>query len=222
MALDEALMDSTDNTIILRIYGWNPSCVSIGYFQSINDINLKKCQQERVDVVRRMTGGGAVFHESELTYSIITKKYSQNILESYKLICNVITSALKKLGIDGQFIPLNDIVVNGKKVCGNAQTRKKNTLLQQGTILLKVNAEKMFSLLNVPKEKIVDKEISDVKERVAGINRKFDEVADSLKQSACEIFNSGLYDGQLTKEEIELSEKLSLEKYSSEKWNFRR
>ena len=65
MALDEALMDSTDNTIILRIYGWNPSCVSIGYFQSINDINLKKCQQERVDVVRRMTGGGAVFHESE-------------------------------------------------------------------------------------------------------------------------------------------------------------
>lgn len=222
MALDEALMDSTDNTIILRIYGWNPSCVSIGYFQSINDINLKKCQQERVDVVRRMTGGGAVFHESELTYSIITKKYPQNILESYKLICNVITSALKKLGIDGQFIPLNDIVVNGKKVCGNAQTRKKNTLLQQGTILLKVNAEKMFSLLNVPKEKIVDKEISDVKERVAGINRKFDEVADSLKQSACEIFNSGLYDGQLTKEEMELSEKLSLEKYSSEKWNFRR
>lgn len=222
MALDEALMDSTDNTIILRIYGWNPSCVSIGYFQSINDINLKKCQQERVDVVRRMTGGGAVFHESELTYSIITKKYSQNILESYKLICNVITSALKKLGIDGQFIPLNDIVVNGKKVCGNAQTRKKNTLLQQGTILLKVNAEKMFSLLNVPKEKIVDKEISDVKERVAGINRKFDEVADSLKQSACEIFNSGLYDSQLTKEEVELSEKLSLEKYSSEKWNFRR
>lgn len=222
MALDEALMDSTDNTIILRIYGWNPSCVSIGYFQSINDINLKKCQQERVDVVRRMTGGGAVFHESELTYSIITKKYSQNILESYKFICNVITSALKKLGIDGQFIPLNDIVVNGKKVCGNAQTRKKNTLLQQGTILLKVNAEKMFSLLNVPKEKIVDKEISDVKERVAGINRKFDEVADSLKQSACEIFNSGLYDSQLTKEEIELSEKLSLEKYSSEKWNFRR
>ncbi len=222
MALDEALMDSTDNTIILRIYGWNPSCVSIGYFQSINDINLKKCQQERVDVVRRMTGGGAVFHESELTYSIITKKYSQNILESYKLICNVITSALKKLGIDGQFIPLNDIVVNGKKVCGNAQTRKKNTLLQQGTILLKVNAEKMFSLLNVPKEKIADKEISDVKERVAGINRKFDEVADSLKQSACEIFNSGLYDSQLTKEEVELSEKLSLEKYSSEKWNFRR
>ena len=222
MALDEALMDSTDSTIILRIYGWNPSCVSIGYFQSINDINLKKCQQERVDVVRRMTGGGAVFHESELTYSIITKKYSQNILESYKLICNVITSALKKLGIDGQFIPLNDIVVNGKKVCGNAQTRKKNTRLQQGTILLKVNAEKMFSLLKVPQEKIADKEISDVKERVMGINRKFDEVADSLKQSACEIFNSGLYDSQLTKEEMKLSEKLSLEKYSSEKWNFRR
>ena len=80
----------------------------------------------------------------------------------------------------------------------------------------------MFSLLNVPQEKIADKEISDVKERVMGINRKFDEVADSLKQSACEIFNSGLYDSQLTKEEMELSEKLSLEKYSSEKWNFRR
>jgi len=222
MALDEILIDSVNRNPILRVYGWNPTCVSLGYFQSINEVNLEKCTEQKVDVVRRMTGGGAVFHEFELTYSFLTKKYPQNILESYKLICNLIIESLKKIEIQAQFAPLNDIIVHGKKICGNAQTRKKNILLQHGTILLKVDVEKMFSLLNVSPEKIDDKKISDIKQRVAGINKKFDEVSRSLKQTASEIFHADLYDDKLTKNEIDLSENLAREKYSSQKWNFRR
>lgn len=222
MALDEVLMSSANEMPILRIYGWSPPCVSIGYFQTMEDVNVENCRKAGVDIIRRITGGGAVFHDCELTYSFITRKYPPGILDSYRTICNVIMSALNRLGLDARFSPLNDITVNGKKVCGNAQTRKKNTLLQHGTILLNVNVEKMFSFLNVAPEKIGDKEISDIKERVAGVNKKFDEMADSLKQSASEIFNADLLVAKISQQEKELAENLALQKYSSDKWNFRR
>jgi len=144
MAIDEFLLYNCSDPV-LRIYGWSKPCISIGYFQSTDDINYKKCLEQNIDVVRRITGGGAVFHDMELTYSFVTKNFPQSILESYKEISEIVIQALKKLGLDARFSPLNDVTVNEKKVCGNAQTRKNNTLLQHGTILLKVDFEKMFS-----------------------------------------------------------------------------
>ena len=88
MALDEVLMGSANYDIpILRLYGWQPPAVSIGYFQSMDEeVDVKKCKQMGIDVVRRITGGGAVLHESELTYSFITRIYPTNIMESYNLL----------------------------------------------------------------------------------------------------------------------------------------
>lgn len=221
MALDEALMKSVNELPVLRIYGWNPPAVSIGYFQSMDEeVDVMRCQQTGIDVVRRITGGGAVFHDAELTYSFVTRKYPQNILDSYKMICDVIQSSLKRLGFNAKFSPLNDITINGKKVCGNAQTRKKNTLLQHGTILLQVNTERMFSVLKVPIEKIRDKTITDIKERISVVNKTFDEVASALKQSAREIFDADLIFDYLTKEERKLARELVVKKYSTKKWNF--
>jgi lipoate---protein ligase len=103
-----------------------------------------------------MTGGGAVLHDSELTYSFITREYPQNILESYRMICDPIINCLVNLGFNEvKFAALNDVVVDGKKVSGNAQTRKEGILLQHGTILLDVDPEKMFTLLKVPKKRFV-------------------------------------------------------------------
>jgi len=99
---------------------------------------------------------------------------------------------------------------------------KKNTLLQHGTILLRINAEKMFSLLKIPKEKINDKKINNEKERVSGINKSFEEVAFALKESVKEIFDANLIFDKLRKEEKNSANKLVLEKYSTNKWNFRR
>jgi lipoate-protein ligase A len=224
MALDEVLMNCVKDDIpILRLYRWQPAAVSIGYFQSMDEeIDVKKCKQIGIDVVRRITGGGAVLHESELTYSFITKIYPKNIMDSYNLICEPVVMCINKLGFNAKFAPLNDIVVNNKKVSGNAQTRKKNTLLQHGTILLDVNVEKMFSVLKVPSEKIKDKMINDVKARVMGLNKTFEQVAHNLKESFCEKFDAEIIVDNLTIEEKENARKLASEKYISNQWNLRK
>jgi lipoate-protein ligase A len=225
MALDETLLTNLvdhDNPI-LRLYGWQPPCVSIGYFQSMEEeVDVLKCSNMGVDVVRRITGGGAVLHEFELTYTFITKSYPANILESYELICEPVVLCLNKLGYKAKYVPLNDIVVDSKKVSGNAQTRKNNTLLQHGTILLDVDVEKMFSMLKVPSEKIKDKMIKDVKARVTGINRSFEDVASNLKESFAEIFGSQIITDTLSSKEKKDTEKLVIEKYSSRQWNWRK
>jgi lipoate---protein ligase len=225
MALDEVLlMNLPDHgTPILRLYGWEPPAVSIGYFQSIDEeVDVSNCKHMGVDVVRRITGGGAVLHEFELTYSFITKIYPTNIMESYNLICDPVVMCLNRLGFSAKYVPLNDIIIDNKKVSGNAQTRKDNTLLQHGTILLDVDFDKMFSVLKVPPEKIKDKMINDVKARVMGLRKTFEEISQSLKESFAEKFGAQILVDTLTTKEREDSEKLAIEKYSSHQWNWKR
>ena len=224
MAIDEALIENIGEAPVLRIYGWRPAAISVGYFQSIKEeVDLEKCNQLGVDVVRRLTGGGAVLHEFELTYSFITKQYQQNIMESCKWICDAIVMSINRLGFDASFVPLNDIVVNGKKVSGSAQTRRKGVLLQHGTLLLGVDVDKMFSVLKVPSEKLRDKIIKDVKERVTSLaGTTFDDMASSLKTSFAEKFHAKLVADTLSTEEVSRAKWLAERKYSSKEWNFRR
>jgi lipoate---protein ligase len=225
MAVDEALLlNFVDHeTPILRLYGWQPPSVSIGYFQSMDEeVDVKKCKEEGIDVVRRMTGGGAVLHEFELTYSFITKVYPTNIMESYNLICEPVVMCMNMLGFSAKYVPLNDIIVDNKKVSGNAQTRKNYTLLQHGTILLRVDFDKMFSVLKVPTEKIKDKMINDAKARVMGLNKTFREVSCNLKNSFGQKFGAQIFEDDLTEKEKDDSKALAIEKYSSHQWNWRR
>jgi len=220
MGIDEALMNLT-TLPTLRLYSWKPSAVSLGYFQNVTDeVNVEKCRELGVDVVRRVTGGGAVFHDTELTYSFITKNYPPGSLEAYQLICGAVIKGLAKVGVNAAFAPLNDIVMGGKKISGNAQTRKKSVLLQHGTILLQVDVEKMFSILKVPDEKMKDKIIKNVKERVVGLNMPFDNVSDGIKQGFAEQFNAQLAPSAVTAEELLLAEKFANDKYSSTEWLF--
>jgi len=235
MAVDEAIMKECPHfeEPTVRFYSWRPAAVSIGYFQAIEDeVNLKNCREQDTDVVRRITGGGAVFHEAELTYSFVCKESSgivpQNILESYALICNSIVLGLKELGLQAEFVPLNDIIVKGKKISGNAQTRRNGIVLQHGTVLIKVDVEKMFSLLKVPDEKIKDKIIENVKQRVTSITEQagrelyFQEIADAMKKGFEQNFNAELSNGKLTMEETVLSEKIEAEKFATREWNYLR
>lgn len=223
MAVDEVLMNGVNDVPVLRLYGWKPPAVSIGYFQRIDEeIDIKKCSQLGIDVIRRLTGGGSVLHDSELTYSFVTRKYPQGIMESYKMICDAIVISINKLGFNAKFFPLNDIILNDKKVSGNAQTRKKGVLLQHGTILLNVDVEKMFSVLKVPSEKIRDKMITSIKERTIGLNKTFDEVSYALKSGFGEKFNARLVSASITKKEEMDIENLARKKYATDEWNLGR
>jgi lipoate---protein ligase len=223
-ALKEGEETLTAAAAVLRIYGWKPPAVSIGYFQSMDlEVDVHECRKRGIDVIRRITGGGAVYHEAELTYSFLTNTFSNDIMKSYILICNPVVQAIKNLGFDARFAPLNDIVIGkGVKVSGNAQTRRSNVLLQHGTILLDANVEKMFSILKVPSEKVKDKLLDDVKKRVSGINRSFNEVAQVLKMSFSEAFKAKLIPDNLTTEEYSKVHSLIKNKYSSDFWNWRR
>jgi lipoate---protein ligase len=224
MAIDEALIESIDESPVFRVYGWRPAAVSIGYFQSIRDeVDIEKCSEIGVDIVRRLTGGGAVLHEFELTYSFITKRYPQNIMESYLWICEALLMSIKRLGFNASFVPLNDVVINGKKVSGSAQTRRRGVLLQHGTVLLNVDVDKMFSILKVPSEKIRDKIIKDVKQRVTSLEGiTFDDMASSLKTSFATKFDARLVSDFLSTNEVSRAKCLTEEKFSSKEWNFRR
>lgn len=225
MALDEAMLhvaaESKNWVPSLRLYQWKPAAVSIGYFQSLEEeVDVGRCGELAVDVVRRLTGGGAVFHDAELTYSFITKEYPPGIHESYDLICGALVDGLRTIGIEGKFIPINDLIVNGKKFSGNAQTRKQKVLLQHGTILLDVDVDKMFSLLKVPNEKLRGKMIATVKERVTALHKQPAEVANAIKQGFASRFKAELEPSKPTEQELRKCEQL-IKKYSSDEWNAR-
>lgn len=238
MAIDEAILRRKSAGLApntLRFYRWKPSAVSIGYFQTVEqEVNLNYCRRRNVDVVRRNTGGGAVFHDydGELTYSLIVnqdeRRIPNDILESYRVICGGIVEGLDRLGIKAEFKPINDIVVKGRKISGNAQTRRRRVVLQHGTVLLKVDVRSMFGALKVSGEKISDKVIKSVEERVTSISRElerdvsFDELFEALRYGFEKALGVEFLEAKLDDDELKLAADLREGKYKTEWWNFSR
>ncbi len=231
MAIDEALLrlnakEKSPNTI--RFWRWFPSTVSIGCFQSVErEIDLEVAKKYGVDVVRRITGGGAVFHDhdGELTYSVICKQddVPNDIIESYRLICGGLVRGFERLGLKAEFKPVNDVQVNGKKISGSAQTRRWGSVLQHGTILISPDVRLMFELLKVSPEKISDKFIASVYERVTTVERElgrkptFDEVRVAMVDGFADALGAEFIEGELAQEEFELTEQIK-QKYASNEW----
>ncbi len=232
MAIDEAVCEAVGagkSLATIRFYKWKPSAVSIGYFQSMNDeVDVEKCSKLGVDIIRRRTGGGAVYHdnEGEITYSVVVPERELNlgITESYHMICGWIVKSLGLLGIKAEFKPINDIIAGGKKISGNAQTRREGAVLQHGTILYDVDVDKMFSLLKVTDEKIRDKMIATVKERVT-------RVLDFVSVDESKVYNALLRGftedkewefGELSEDESRRARELAEKVYKTKEWNFKR
>lgn len=155
MALDWTLL-SCSNIPTLRFYTWDPPALSIGWSQVTTDLNIRAILDDSLDVVRRPTGGRAIFHQDELTYSVIFPyghyMTKHSIMESYRIISEALVEGLKRLGINAEFgrgernlyknpscfasASRYEVLVNGKKLIGSAQRRTKKGLIQQGTILL--------------------------------------------------------------------------------------
>ncbi len=167
MAIDEELLakaQAGENVPVLRFYGWNPPAVSLGRFQKIEEaVNIEACRQHGFDIVRRITGGRAVLHRHELTYSVISRidnpLFPPNVHGTYKVIAEGLLAGLRNLGISAEIVSRTsrhahlvetrakdpacfsspswyEIVVNGKKIVGSAQRRLSNAFLQHGSILI--------------------------------------------------------------------------------------
>jgi len=243
MAIDEALLINSEIPI-LRVYGWNPKAISIGYNQDINkEINLDDCNKLNINIVRRITGGKAVFHDCELTYSFILPE-NTNLLpfevnESYKIIANALLIALKKIGIKAEvkrvperittsicFNSSNwyELLVNNKKISGSAQRRMDGKVLQHGSLLIDFDYNKNNSIFN--SNNTFDT-IENLKKRITSLKNELNKVIDynelssAMKLGFKENFDFEMVDDSLTEEEVILAEKLKKEKYKTDEWNYR-
>ncbi len=231
MAIDEVLQQRIANGAdpVIRLYRWHPSAVSIGYFQRLTEeVDVDTCEAQGIDYVRRRTGGGAVYHDyqGELTYSVLADEtyFPSSIVDSYEEICGWVIDALSQLGIDATFAPINDIEVDGRKLSGNAQTRRDGVLLQHGTILYDLNPETMFSALQVDAEKISDKMIEQAHQRVNTVASLTDHSREDLRQAMIESFTAGkeYREDDYREAELNAARALATEKYQTEEWNFSR
>jgi lipoate-protein ligase A len=250
MAIDEAILLSADSggaLPTLRFYGWSPPAVSLGYFQDFSkEVNLKKCRSLGIDIVRRPTGGKAVLHENEVTYSVVSPKnnplFPDTILGTYKVISSCLVQALVAMGVNASIKDSGDrqneksslqslcfsepsrfeILVDGRKICGSAQVRAKNAFLQHGSLLVSFDAERAVQVLCPdPAPNLSDKlgnSVTAVNEYTCADQS---EMLMLLKDNFRKVLNIEFRQGTLTPEEI--SEKLRLikEKYSTEDWNRR-
>jgi len=242
MAIDEAITTARMNESVpntLRFYRWNPSAVSIGRFQdAFNEVYIENCQKHGVNIVRRITGGGTVYHdfEGEITYSVIVKEKdlgTQDVVVAYNTICNGLIEASKILGVSANFNPGDprncpNIAINEKKISGGAQFHKGGVLLQHGTLLLDVDLVKMFTFLRVPWAKTITDVICVAKERITSIrhelasNISVEEAYEALIKGFEKTLNTEFNEEEtLTTYERKLVEKLRKEKYTTEKWNLK-
>ena len=166
---------------VFRIYRWKPYCISLGYHQKLEEIDIARCKKDGVDIVRRETGGRAVYHSEEITYSMIIPKtskfYSDSILEVYNKISSVLVKALKLSGVVNAELESGkapdfkelykekissvcfsststyEVVVNRKKLVGSAQKRLKDSVLQHGSILFGKKHLELIDYLNVAEDR---------------------------------------------------------------------
>ncbi len=251
MAIDEALLmleKERGYPPAVRVYKFMPPTLSIGYFQSMNrEVNIEKCKEKGFGYVRRPTGGRAVLHDRELTYSVTIASphpiLEMSLLNSFHFLSNGNIKAIEILGGKAYFSSredkeisspscfaaptFSDILINGKKVVGSAQMRNENGLLQHGSILYHVNIDDIFSCFNMDdkkRERLVDlskKKISSLSDEL-GRKITFKMVKKSFKKGMEEIFQEKFVETSLRKDEISLAEKLYKEKYSKKQWNFKR
>jgi len=237
MAVDEAILWARSQGIVpntLRFFTWRPSAVSIGYFQGVwQEVDVEACRRLGVEIVRRPTGGGAVFHaeDGELTYSVVVPQDAPflpaSFSDSFRVLSQGVVQGLRRLGVDARFAPVNDLVAGGRKISGNAQTRRWGVILQHGTVLVKTDVATVFKVLRVSDEKIRDKAIKAAEERITTVERErgrsvgLEEVKRAVAEGYEEAMRIRLVQGELTKEEVEKAGDLR-RRYASREWNFSR
>ncbi len=237
MAVDEAIVIACREGVVpttIRFYTWDPPCISIGYFQKIDRIlNQPQSGNSNLSVVRRITGGRAVIHGNDLSYSVVcntnNKIFPNNLKGTYDLISDSFNNGLGQLGLHPDTEDCNNPLdseyqhstlcfdstlrhetsFNGKKLIGSAQRRWPDIFLQHGSVILDgISGENGANSTSL-NEILIDE--CDIKE-----------IINTLSAGFCKVLDINLIDTALTTYEINLTEKLLKEKYLLPSWNNKR
>lgn len=251
MAIDEALLLwHSENKIppVLRFYGWSKPSLSIGHFQNVQkSIDLQAVTKHQCQLVRRLTGGSAVLHDDELTYSMIVSekhpKIPTTVNDAYYELAQGILNGYKELGIDAEFaIPkshlrkertavcfekpaIYELVVNGKKISGNAQTRKHGVLLQHGSIPFSFDVDMLFDLFTFSSEEKRMRQKERFFQKARSINQLTNQnfSYNDLKNAFIKGFQSVLHVRfepiELNEEQWQFVDHLARTKYKTDNWN---
>jgi lipoate---protein ligase len=226
LAIEEYALKNLDiNETYLLFYINEPSIIIGKNQNTIEEINTEYVEKNGIHVVRRLSGGGAVYHDlGNLNFSFITKDDGDSFL-NFRKFTEPIIKALKKLGVNAELSGRNDIIVEGRKISGNAQFSTRGRMFSHGTLLFDSKIENIVSALNVKKDKIESKGIKSIRSRVANISEFLKE------KMTIEEFRSILLESifgkdkeipeyVLTEEDWANIHKLSRERYQNWEWNY--
>jgi len=251
MAIDEAILESTSQGSVLptlRLFGWSPPCLSIGYAQPIDDVSMVRLKDRGWDIVRRPTGGRAILHTDELTYSICGRnnlpQLKGGVLESYQRLSLGLLEALRLLGVDAdtpketaQPISINEqnpvcfevpskyeITMGGKKLIGSAQARRKSGVLQHGSLPITGDLTRIIDVLHYidePQREQARRDLLDhatTVERVLGYYGDWWITSYAFEKAFQKILNIEFIKIDLSSTESHRAVELYHEKYNHSEW----
>ena len=252
MALDEAILlacEAGASPPTLRVYGWRPPALSLGYAQSVaKEVNLDACYRYGIEIVRRPTGGRAVLHDDEVTYSVVMPIADQDgarsLTEHYHLIGLALAAAFAHLGLAVQlarpqrsakerqapspacFAALSryELSVSGKKMVGSAQKRGQRALLQHGSIPLSLDRQRLFQCLRVPpaqRDALVQEAYATMiaVQEAAATPLAIDDIHAALRHGFAATLNAPVAPGKVRPEEWRMAQALYATKYATAVWN---
>lgn len=240
---------------VIRFYGWNPKTLSIGYFQKLQkEIDIQKVKENGIGLVRRTTGGRGVLHDKELTYSVVVPEshpdMPQTVTEAYRVISGGLLEGFRALGFDAEFaIPRTaeqraklkdprssvcfdapswyELVVEGRKVAGSAQTRQKGVILQHGSILQDIDVDELFDLFIYQNPRMREKMQNAFSDKAVAINDLSDrhvtieEMEEAFHNGFEKALNIELVPYDLSNKQLEEVYRIA-DKYMSDEWTYRR
>lgn len=254
MACDEAILEAVGKNLVpptLRLYGWNPACLSLGYTQTVQDVDQDALQQAGWQLVRRPTGGRAILHTDELTYSVVAPlnepRLAGGVLESYRRLSEALVLALHILGLPARAdqnyalpagsqpnaavcfeVPSNyEITANSKKIIGSAQSRRLAGILQHGSLPLSGDLTRITLALAFPETASRQQaagrllEHATTLESVLGRVVGWDEAAQAFIKAFEQCLDVQFQTAFLTGFELQRAAELVKEKYANPNWTSR-
>jgi len=228
-ALDEAMLDARDRSAVpntLHFYVRDRPTVSIGQNERVEQsVYLEQVRARGVFIVRRCSGGSAIYTDGgQLIFATVVHRSDlpNDIMKSYEVVCGAIVLGLRRLGLEASHKPVNDILVNGRKVSGSAQLRRGSAVLHHATLIVDLDLDAICAVL---RPKNADGGPSHNLAGIGGLMDHaytMDEVKEAVAKGFSEKFDAGMVKGELTGEERKSAERSVAEKYGRDEWNFLR